>query len=214
GYSRSYDRNPYDFYQEIINEDIWFPTSYDWRWRPYSLYPPKTHTLVISLNNMTRLYSFEELTKQQFVNDKHGNQSYVVMYDEENKLSIAFSSVHNDHEYCFAPAKSGDYADSETFGLPIFQDNETQSVWNMRGQAIAGSLKGAQLEQLPGYNAFWFAATVFSEQATLFQAEFIEAPPSKTSQTGFQIINVFAFAGAIALVAWWGFKRRRNLPKK
>jgi hypothetical protein len=40
-------------------------------------------------------------------------------------------------------------------------DNETGSMWNIKGEAVSGSLAGAKLEQVPTYNAFWFAWSVF-----------------------------------------------------
>ena len=36
-------------------------------------------------------------------------------------------------------------------------DIETRSRWNILGEAVAGPLEGRKLEQVPAYNAMWFA---------------------------------------------------------
>lgn len=214
GYSRNYDRNPYDAYQQISDENIWFPTSYDWRWKPYNRYPPKTHAFVLSLNNETRLYSFEELAQQNIVNDIFGNQtnqSAVIAFDTDNEAAVAFSFSLNGIEYTFTSKGTTNLDKLETFDLKLFQDEETKSVWNMRGQAISGDLKGAQLEPLSGYNAFWFAATVFSQKASLFQAELNDAASSsESSETGLESVDLVLLIGALGLAAWLGyFKNKR-----
>jgi hypothetical protein len=47
------------------------------------------------------------------------------------------------------------------FSLLQFRDVETGSVWNMRGEAVAGELRGERLMQIPGYGAYWFAWNSF-----------------------------------------------------
>ncbi len=43
----------------------------------------------------------------------------------------------------------------------IFTDEQTGSSWNVRGEAFDGPLKGQRLRQIPAFNAFWFAWSVF-----------------------------------------------------
>lgn len=43
----------------------------------------------------------------------------------------------------------------------VLRDLETGSIWNLRGEAFSGPLAGARLEQVPAFNSFWFAWSVF-----------------------------------------------------
>ena len=42
-----------------------------------------------------------------------------------------------------------------------YRDRETGSRWNFSGQAVDGPLAGAQLDEVPHGNHFWFAWAVF-----------------------------------------------------
>ncbi|MGH7452259.1 MAG: DUF3179 domain-containing (seleno)protein, partial [bacterium] len=48
-------------------------------------------------------------------------------------------------------------------------DNETGSVWNIKGEALSGPLAGAKLSPIPAYNAFWFAWAVFWPSTQVFE---------------------------------------------
>ncbi|MFQ5627812.1 MAG: DUF3179 domain-containing (seleno)protein, partial [bacterium] len=47
-------------------------------------------------------------------------------------------------------------------------DNETGSLWDIKGRATSGPLSGKVLAQLPAHNAFWFAWAVFWPQTQVF----------------------------------------------
>jgi hypothetical protein len=57
--------------------------------------------------------------------------------------------------------------ESLTLGFPVYQD-QTDTIWNYLGAAIDGPFAGSKLEQLPSYNAFWFAATALYPDAEIF----------------------------------------------
>ena len=48
------------------------------------------------------------------------------------------------------------------------RDRETQSIWNLRGEAIEGELAGLRLSRIPTYSAFWFAWAAFSPQSEIY----------------------------------------------
>ncbi len=56
---------------------------------------------------------------------------------------------------------------SETLGFPVYQD-QTGTIWNFKGEAISGPQNGLSLNQLPSYNAFWFAATALFPNSEIF----------------------------------------------
>jgi hypothetical protein len=45
--------------------------------------------------------------------------------------------------------------------LPLFEDEETGSLWIFDGIAVRGPLKGKRLAQMVGYRSFWFAWAAF-----------------------------------------------------
>ena len=52
-----------------------------------------------------------------------------------------------------------------------FMDADTGSRWNMRGEAIAGPFRGRKLEQVPAYNAMWFAWLSFWPHTEVWRGE-------------------------------------------
>ena len=54
--------------------------------------------------------------------------------------------------------------------LLLFRDKETGSVWNLRGEAVAGELEGTHLRQLPAYSAYWFAWSSFWPNTSIWNA--------------------------------------------
>ena len=55
-----------------------------------------------------------------------------------------------------------------TFGLLTFTD-DSGTVWNLRGEAIAGKFNGESLARWnAAYNAYWFAAVVHFPSAKIF----------------------------------------------
>ncbi len=51
------------------------------------------------------------------------------------------------------------------------RDQQTGSLWNVRGQAFEGPLKGAVLEQRPAFTAFWFAWSVFYDGSLVWNRQ-------------------------------------------
>jgi len=48
------------------------------------------------------------------------------------------------------------------------RDRETNTTWNLKGEAVAGSLQGKRLQQLPSHNAFWFAWATFWQNTGIY----------------------------------------------
>jgi hypothetical protein len=167
--SRDYDVNPYPGYRSRL--EIWFRTSFDHTQPPYNLYHEKALTIVLQIGGKTRLYPFNELEKTPVLNDEMQNESIFIVYDSANQLALAYNATSPD------PTLNGTTLDfietpttlptSKTFGFPVYQD-QTGTIWNFKGEAISGPQDGFSLNQLPSYNAFWFAATAFFPDSEIF----------------------------------------------
>ncbi|MFQ5979350.1 MAG: DUF3179 domain-containing protein [Candidatus Heimdallarchaeota archaeon] len=172
GHDRDYDRNPYKDYQG--NSDIWFPSSYDSSRAPFNSYRAKDSSLVLSFANETRIYPFEALRYHPIVNDVLGNNSIAIIYDAASDLPRVFSSTISNSTYSFVGTTVAGLDEMKTLGLRIFQDHETGSIWNLRGEAIEGFFLGEKLAPVPAYSAFWFASTAIfvPRNATLMQSDY------------------------------------------
>ena len=52
-----------------------------------------------------------------------------------------------------------------------FVDTETGSVWNIRGEAVEGPLKGKTLTPVPHTNSFWFAVAAFNPDTEIYRGK-------------------------------------------
>jgi hypothetical protein len=91
------------------------------------------------------------LKQRPVLNDSLGDVSVVVVFDERTTTGLVFNRRVGAQELTFVSAMSG-------VGDPLtMRDEHTGSLWSgFNGKAIAGPLKGWQLEQLPSTYAFWF----------------------------------------------------------
>jgi hypothetical protein len=164
-----YDRIAYPGYRE--RSEIWFRTAYSPTKPPYNLYHEKDLTIVLEIDTRTGLFPFEDLAKRPILNEFLANQSILVLFDEANELAIVYNSTNpnsqNNSEVLHFEPVTTNLPESLTLGFPVYQD-QTDTIWNYLGAAIDGPFAGSKLEQLPSYNAFWFAATALYPDAEIF----------------------------------------------
>lgn len=118
--------------------------------------------LTIVIEGRERVYPLA-LIGDGAVNDVIGATPVVVFSRSTGPHGAAYLRVHGGRELTFVVAGSGREEN--------FIDEETGSVWNLAGTAIAGPLEGAQLEILPGRRAFWFAVSILLPDADLYVPE-------------------------------------------
>jgi|GEM_PF-2339167 len=66
----------------------------------------------------------------------------------------------------------------------VLQDLETGTLWNLRGEAIAGELSGETLTQLPAFNAYWFGWSVFHHGDEIWNRDVRNQPGELESGEG------------------------------
>jgi hypothetical protein len=163
GYTRDYDRTPYPGYRE--RSEIWFRTSY--KETINDSYFEKELTVILNISNNIMLFPFKELSKNNTINLHEDNQYVVIVFDEPNKLVVIFNSTVDGQILSFNRYDGEGIEEMDTLSLPVFQDMQTRTIWNMRGEAIKGELIGHRLKQSASYNAFWFATVVFFPQGEI-----------------------------------------------
>ena len=128
--------------------------------------PALSRVVGVTVNNEYRAYSFDDLASLRVINDTLDEVPIAVMWgaahtaDALDDMSIpngrpigtgvAFVAVSPQGPITFVSA-----------GEDLFEDRETNSTWNLLGQATEGPLAGTQLEFATHRNEFWFAWHAF-----------------------------------------------------
>ena len=163
----AYGHYPYGDYRSN-HEMIIFPLTTA---RPSDRLPAKEMVLGLRDAGESRAYPFSRMPDNAVINDRVGDRAVLVLYDAETATAIPYSRVVGDQLLTFRIL-------SRTGDRPLaFADVETGSEWNMLGEALAGPLKGAQLEQIPAYNSMWFGWSAYWPQTRLWNGEGLLPPP-------------------------------------
>ena len=114
-----------------------------------------------------KLYPFKALEKTPLVNDRFNGTALVVYYSKESRTATAWQRGLDGRELKFRLAEARDAA-----GGRLLEDEQTGSRWSwLRGEAVAGALKGRRLARLsynPIFNdrfkIFYRGAPVYGER--------------------------------------------------
>jgi hypothetical protein len=153
-----YQTNHYAQYE--TSRSIMSPISSVLDLEPYSLFHPKAKTMLLQYSTTHYLFPFEELSKFPVTTHLIGENRIVVLYDQINNLPIPY----------IAELEDGTLLDFDRVENPseFLVADQLGNLWNIKGEAISGPKFGAKLNQYPGYNAYWFAATTFFPNARIF----------------------------------------------
>lgn len=127
------------------------------------LFPPKTITLGIRFGETAKAYPFEIMGDEAVINDTLENTDLVIAFYGREQYAVPFSRIVNTQTLTFQKVASTDAV------YPfLMRDNETGSTWNLKGEAIAGSLRGQSLTPIPAHNSFWFAWATFWQNTGIY----------------------------------------------
>lgn len=165
GFRRQYGLNPFQGYDAIENSPIMLVDEADPR------LPAMERVLNISLNGDYKLYPYGVINEFSVINDSVGDTPVVVL------TGSGYVS----------PLDQKDIVDSKTIPLAVaydrtldgtvmtfskvggdIVDKPTGSTWTLFGEAIAGPLKGSQLERVDSGTNFAFAALAFRPEANVY----------------------------------------------
>jgi hypothetical protein len=157
GWDRPYEVYPYGDYERLNNSRLLFPQDgIDPR------RPPKERVLGIPLGTGGGIaLPFELLGREtRVVHTQVAQDPVVVFWDPDLQGAIAYLRS----------------VESQTLSFEVrnnkIVDRETESTWNLRGEASEGTLAGERLQQLPeAYVAFWFAWAAFQPETQVWGLE-------------------------------------------
>ena len=112
--------------------------------------PAMSFTLGVEIGDDACGYPIDRLKQGQVVNDEVGGEPVVVVHDARVDVSEVYSRRVGDRVLTFEPADN------------VMQDRETQTRWDISGNAVDGELSGQSLTPIPHYNRiFWFSWALF-----------------------------------------------------
>ncbi len=166
GISRPYGQNPYVGYDNINSFPFLFSGEIDDQLRPMD----RVVGVVLDSGDSSA-YAFTRLSEEFVINDVVGETPIAVFW-KAGTASALDSSVIAEGNDVGATGVFEAMVDDEVLvfsdnGDGTFNDENTNSTWDIFGQAIAGPLSGTSLKALNHHDTFWFAWAAFVPGDTL-----------------------------------------------
>jgi hypothetical protein len=166
GFNRNYGSNPYVGYDNVDQFPFLFSGTPDERLRPM-----ERVLGVLFPDGAGVAYTFERLSEEQVINDTLGDTPIVAFWKAGTASALDSSVIASGNDIgatgVFSSVVEGQTLTFASNGDGTFQDEQTQSTWNLTGLAVAGSLEGTQLTALPHHDTFWFAWAAFVPEGDL-----------------------------------------------
>ncbi len=128
--------------------------------------PALSRVVGVSVGDQHRAYSFGRLASLKVINDRMDGTPVVIMWGAAHTADALDQSVISDSRpigtgVAFVAQSAESPLTFLPAGVDLFADQETNSTWNLLGQAVDGPLAGTQLEFAAHRNEFWFAWHAF-----------------------------------------------------
>ena len=164
-YAHRYGSNPYAGYDTVGRNPFLFDGELDGR------LPAVERVVTVSFGNIDVAYPLRILSQVSVINDSPDGHDLVVFHKEGTSSALdtevislgkdvgatgVFDPHVNDQKLTFI--KEGDN----------IVDEQTGSVWNVLGQAVAGPLAGTQLAPIVHGDHFWFSWAAFKPDTIIY----------------------------------------------
>ncbi len=166
GYNRDYGRNPYVGYDEIGKSPFLFRSETDKR------LPPMEKIVVVEIDGVSKAYPRSITRKMRVINHKIKSQNIVVFHNDGANSALDAGKISDSKDIgatgVFDSEIDGKILNFD-FADGVFIDKETNSKWNVFGQAIDGKLKGKQLKPIKHGDYFAFAWLTFRPKTEIYK---------------------------------------------
>ncbi len=166
GISRPYGQNPYVGYDNINSFPFLFSGEIDDQLRPMD----RVVGVVLD-NGDSSAYAYTRLNEEIVINDVVGETPIAVFWKEGTASALDSSVIAEGNDVgatgVFEATVDGEVLVFSNNGDGTFNDENTNSTWDIFGQAIAGPLSGTSLKALNHHDTFWFAWAAFVPGDTL-----------------------------------------------
>ena len=165
GYDRSYGRNPYTGYDDINATPFLFQDIPDDR------LPPMARVVTVSFEEADVAYPVSFLAEVGVINDTISGQRLVVFHSSGTSSALDTSDIAAGDDVgatgVFDPELDGQMLTFEQVGEAIV-DEQTNSAWNILGQAVDGPLQGQTLTPIVHGDHFWFSWAAFKPETIIY----------------------------------------------
>ena len=167
GHRRQYGINPYTFYDSGSGTPFLFRGDLDTR-----LSPPVAHVLAALIDGVAVAYPFDLLRDERVINDSVADVPLVVFFQDGVATALGASVIDDAADMGTAGMYRADLDGGQLSFVAgeagAFRDEQTGSLWNAYGEAVAGELAGRQLEWIDAFPHFWFAWAAFYPETLLY----------------------------------------------
>jgi hypothetical protein len=166
GYTRNYGQNPYVGYDSISSSPFLFQGD-----TPDQL-PAMARVTTVALNGEAVAYPNALLQEVGVINDTVGGVDIVVFWQAGLASALDSQDIAAGQDVgatnVFARELNGQTL-SFTVTDATFRDEQTQSTWDILGQATAGELTGEVLTPVVKVDHFWFSWAAFRPDTRIYQ---------------------------------------------
>lgn len=168
GHRRNYGQNPYFGYDNPDTSPFLFAGDVDARARA------KQRVAGVSIGDTSVAFSIEAISggNANATNTDVGGQPVVLFWAAGQASALEGANTDDGRDVgsvgVFDPRVDGEVlifsADADGF-----VDDQTDSTWDITGQAIDGELEGTSLVRIPHLDTFWFAWSTYQPGTTLIE---------------------------------------------
>lgn len=166
GHARSYGANPYARYDQPGKRPFLFRGEIDQR------LDAMERVVGVELNGEAVAYPFGLLEAERVVADTVGGEDVVVFYYPGTASALDSNQIAESRDVgaaaIFRPITEDGQELTFTVDDGNIIDDQTDSVWNILGQATSGKLEGQGLEPVVHGNHFWFAWVAFNPETEVY----------------------------------------------
>jgi hypothetical protein len=166
GHRRPYGQNPYAGYDSVDESPFLYDGPTDDR------LPPKEKVVTVSLGNTHKAYPHSVTKKKRVVHDTVAERPLVVFHGPGAVSALDARRIADSKEDgttgVFDRRVDGRTLTFTYAGDGRFTDDETGSTWTVTGRAVAGPLKGTQLDRIAHGDYFSFAWFAFRPETGIY----------------------------------------------
>lgn len=167
GYGRDYGENPYVGYDDADSS----PFLYDGPETPGEL-PPMARVITVDNEDEPVAYPYMILEDSPAVNDSVEGEPVAVFWQRGTASALDESSIDAGRDVGSAAVYSREL-DGRTLTFRHEEgkilDEQTESEWNILGEAVGGELEGEKLEAVTSIDHFWFSWAAFRPETRVYE---------------------------------------------
>jgi hypothetical protein len=158
GFDRDYGRNPYVRYDDPDKDPFLFEGEADKRM------PPMTRVVGVRIGDQSAAVVLEPLIENKVQHVQLAGRSLAIFARPGTASALDTSEIHEGKDVAETgvfDASVGGKVLRFKFEGGFFVDSDTNSQWDVLGNAVSGPRKGQKLQALEHVDTFWFAWAAF-----------------------------------------------------